>query len=147
MKDRSLILEELQARVAELERLLAARSAELRVLQRVLSLPDLLVMTRVLAGSPALRGLSYWPESWEEGNGMRRAEVKVILKDLWRASPVVTEVDESVPAAVAFPIPRLEEPPGVGDPRQWSETTAVSECEVEPAMETVWISPPEGEDP
>jgi hypothetical protein len=76
---------ELEARVETLERALARRSEELRTLQSLLCRRDLIALSRLATGQPALGAGTYDPETWQETVAFKAAEVDETLEDLWRA--------------------------------------------------------------
>jgi hypothetical protein len=144
MVERSLILEELQARVAELERLLEVRSAELRALQRLLDHRDLLILTRLSLGRPPLEGLAYSPELWEETTNLRRLEVGTALDDLWLARPT-GPVPEPVVRAPRQPVPSPGPELRVGDPSGWDESNTLDSATVAETFGAVWADREESE--
>lgn len=137
MVGRSLILEELQARVSELERLLEVRSAELRALQRLLDHRDLLILTRLSLGRPPLEGLAYSPELWEESTGLRRLEVATTLEDLWIARPAGPAPDP-IDRVARYPLPTPGPALRVGKPEGWHETNTLDPATVEETFGAVW---------
>ncbi len=137
MVDRSLILEELQARVAELERLLEVRSAELRALQRLLDHRDLLILTRLSLGRPPLEGLAYSPELWEETTSLRRLDVATTIGDLWVARPT-GPLPQPVDRTARHPLPTPGAELRVGDPEGWNETNTLDPATVAQALGAAW---------
>ena len=84
----------LEARVAALEDALRRRSEELRLIQRHVCLPDLVLVSRIVEGLPPSRG-AYDPAFWSESADVVEADVEDTLQDLWVA---VTPRGESVGA-------------------------------------------------
>jgi hypothetical protein len=86
---------ELEAQVAGLEAALTQRSRELRVLQGHLCRRDLITLSRLSAGLPALARGTYEPDLWHETTDFTSAEVDSTLNDLWQSlvpfAPVSTE--------------------------------------------------------
>jgi len=78
---------ELEAQVEGLEAALARRSRELRHLQDQLCRRDLVTLSRLAAGLPALAHGAYEPELWRETTAFTVAEVDETLADLWRSLP------------------------------------------------------------
>jgi hypothetical protein len=76
---------ELEAQVAGLEAALAQRSRELRVLQGHLCRRDLITLSRLAAGLPALARGAYEPDLWRETTDFTPAEVDLTLTDLWQS--------------------------------------------------------------
>ncbi|HZF10723.1 MAG TPA: hypothetical protein VFE33_18195 [Thermoanaerobaculia bacterium] len=76
---------ELEAQVSGLEAALARRSRELRHLQDQLCRRDLVTLSRLSAGLPALARGAYEPELWRETAAFTEAEVDETLADLWRS--------------------------------------------------------------
>jgi hypothetical protein len=74
----------LEARVEALEGALHRRSAELRLIQRHICLPDLVLVSRILQGLPPTRG-TYDPAFWTESTDVEEADVEETLGDLWVA--------------------------------------------------------------
>lgn len=160
MSDPQLVIAELEARVAELERLLQRRSEELCRLQRLLPQRALLMLSRVVTGRPPLGGLAYDPESWEESTTLQRRRVSSVLDDLWlsRPAPVATYGSRLQPAAgpsvLAGPAlgpsgtaqPEAEgrslQGPGLAyeDPEQWHESTSLRSIDVGSAVRDAWRS-------
>lgn len=76
---------ELEAQVAALEAALQRRSRELRVLQGHLCRRDLITLSRLSAGLPALARGAYEPELWRETTEFTAAQVDETLTDLWQS--------------------------------------------------------------
>lgn len=76
---------ELEARVAALEAALKRRSRELRVLQGHLCRRDLITLSRLATGLPALARGAYEPELWRETTDFTPAQVDETLTDLWHS--------------------------------------------------------------
>jgi hypothetical protein len=74
----------LEARIAALESALLRRSEELRLLQRHICVPDLMLLSRILEGLPPSRGV-YDPALWRETIEVTEADVEPTLQDLWVA--------------------------------------------------------------
>ena len=93
---------ELEAQIAGLEAALAQRSRELRVLQRHLCRRDLITLSRLSAGLPALARGSYEPDLWHETTDFTPAEVDDTLADLWQSLvPFAKEGEHAAHAADA----------------------------------------------
>jgi hypothetical protein len=92
---------ELEAQVAGLEAALTQRSRELRVLQRHLCRRDLITLSRLAAGLPALARGTYEPDLWHETTDFTPAEVDLTLTDLWQS--LVRFASEEGEAAHAAP--------------------------------------------
>ncbi len=75
----------LEARVAALEEALRRRSEELRLIQRHVCLPDLVLVSRIIEGLPPSRG-AYDPAFWSESTEVVEADVEETLRDLWIAA-------------------------------------------------------------
>lgn len=75
----------LEARLEGLEAALAARSRELRKLQRHLTGEDLLLLSRILSGLPPLPQRAYGMSLWSETTELESADVEETLHDLWRS--------------------------------------------------------------
>lgn len=89
----TLLVAELQARVAALEAELARRSAELSALQRTLCRRDLVTLDRLAAGLPPLPPPD--PLDWEETLEPRSADVEEVLTTLWQAvAPPAERADD-----------------------------------------------------
>jgi hypothetical protein len=76
---------ELEAQVAGLTAALNQRSRELRILQRHLCRRDLITLSRLSAGLPALARGAYEPDLWRETTDFTPAEVDETLADLWQS--------------------------------------------------------------
>jgi hypothetical protein len=76
---------ELEAQVAALEAALARRSRELRELQGHLCHRDLVALSRLLTGFPAVERGTYTPDLWQETAAFTAAEVDLTLEDLWQS--------------------------------------------------------------
>ncbi len=76
---------ELEAQVAGLTAALSQRSRELRVLQSHLCRRDLITLSRLSAGLPALARGTYEPDLWRETTDFTPAEVDETLADLWQS--------------------------------------------------------------
>jgi hypothetical protein len=74
----------LEARVTALEEALRRRSEELRLIQRHICLPDLVLVSRIVLGLPPSRG-AYDPTFWSESTDVVEADVEDTLLDLWVA--------------------------------------------------------------
>ncbi|HTQ79636.1 MAG TPA: hypothetical protein VMM92_06545 [Thermoanaerobaculia bacterium] len=85
---------ELEAQVAALEAALARRSRELRHLQAQLCRRDLVSLSRLATGRPALARGTYEPELWRETPNFTPAEVDETLADLWRSLAPLAEEDD-----------------------------------------------------
>lgn len=85
----------LEARVAALETALARRSRELRLIQKYICRRDLILVSRLLSGSPPLPFGAYEPAFWHETTGLTGAHVEETLADLWRSlAPLSENLDE-----------------------------------------------------
>ena len=73
----------LEAQVAELERLLARRSYELRRFQKHASHRDLIVLSRICAGLVPVPFGAFDPEFWPETADLNQADVEETLLALW----------------------------------------------------------------
>ncbi|MDP9122137.1 MAG: hypothetical protein M3O15_12365 [Acidobacteriota bacterium] len=94
----------LEARVAALEEALEQRSRELRLIQSQVCKRDLIIISRLLAGLPALPLGAYEPAFWRETTGLAMAEVDDTLKDLWSSLiPQQPLAPEAEPDPVAPP--------------------------------------------
>ena len=78
----------LQARVAELERLLERRSRELRRIQKHVCHRDLLIISRICAGLTPLPLGAFDPGFWQETTALTPAEVGPTLEALWSSLDV-----------------------------------------------------------
>jgi hypothetical protein len=76
---------ELEAQVEGLEAALSRRSRELRLLQGYLCRRDLVTLSRLSTGLPALVRGTYEPALWHETTAFTPAEVDDTLEDLWRS--------------------------------------------------------------
>jgi hypothetical protein len=76
---------ELEAQVGGLEAALIQRSRELRVLQSHLCRRDLITLSRLSAGLPALACGTYEADLWRETTDFTAAQVDETLTDLWRS--------------------------------------------------------------
>jgi len=76
---------ELEAQVAALEAALKRRSRELLILEQHLCRRDLVTLSRLSAGLPALARGAYEPELWRETTEFTAAQVDETLTDLWRS--------------------------------------------------------------
>ena len=76
---------ELEAQVAALEAALAQRSRALRTLQGHLCRRDLITLSRLSAGLPALARGTYEADLWRETTELITAQVDETLIDLWQS--------------------------------------------------------------
>ncbi len=91
---------ELEAQVAGLTAALTQRSRELRILQGHLCRRDLITLTRLSAGLPALARGAYEPDLWQETTDFTPAEVDLTLADLWQSLvPFAPAGEEALDAA------------------------------------------------
>jgi hypothetical protein len=81
----------LEARVAALEAALEERSRELRRIQRAVCRRDLVLISRLRAGLPALPRGAYEPAFWRETTELTPADVEETLRDLWSSVVSVGE--------------------------------------------------------
>ncbi len=73
----------LEGRIAALERALARRSRELRLLQSALCRTDLVQLARIADGLPPLPRLAHQLEYWTETTEIVPANLESTLEDLW----------------------------------------------------------------
>ena len=76
---------ELRARVAALEQALERRSQELRQLQQLACLDDLLKIDQLCTQSGRGSGLGFDPSSWQESHRMQPSDAEETLRQLWRS--------------------------------------------------------------
>ncbi|MFN2387508.1 MAG: hypothetical protein ABR576_14710 [Thermoanaerobaculia bacterium] len=83
----------LEGRVETLEGLLAGRSRLLRLLTRDLCGVDLVTLSRLSCGLPALAPSGIGLASWRETTRLTTADVDRTMRDLWRSvtPPSLTE--------------------------------------------------------
>ena len=75
----------LEARVEELEALLARRSAELRLIQSHVCHRDLVVISRIMGGYYGVPFGPFDPDFWPETTSLAGGEVPETLAALWRS--------------------------------------------------------------
>jgi hypothetical protein len=75
----------LEARVANLERLLADRSRLLRQLTRVVCEDDLMSFSRLSVGQPPIPRAGFGLRGWRETTSMSEGDVDQTLVELWRS--------------------------------------------------------------
>ncbi|HTO87878.1 MAG TPA: hypothetical protein VMR54_10170 [Thermoanaerobaculia bacterium] len=76
----------LEARVERLEKLLAARSRLLRELTDELCPEDLVNLSRLASGLPALLKSAFGIADWRETTALTGGDVEKTMKQLWRST-------------------------------------------------------------
>lgn len=88
----------LEARVAELERILGERSRVLRYLARELCEEDLLTFSRSACGLPPLARAGFGLRGWRETTVLSSGDVDRTMRELWRTlTPPGSDPDEEGP--------------------------------------------------
>ena len=80
------IVEQLEARVAALEQLLADRSRLMRQLARVICEDDLMSLSRLTVGQPPIPRAGFGLRGWRETTALSTGDVDKTMAELWRAA-------------------------------------------------------------
>jgi hypothetical protein len=80
------MVEQLEARVAALEQLLADRSRLLRQLARVICEDDLMSLSRLTVGQPPIPRAGFGLRGWRETTTVSAGDVDKTMAELWRAA-------------------------------------------------------------
>jgi hypothetical protein len=80
------IVEQLEARVAALEQVLADRSRLLRQLARVICEDDLMSLSRLTVGQPPLPRAGFGLRGWRETTSVSSGDVDKTMAELWRTA-------------------------------------------------------------
>jgi hypothetical protein len=80
------IVEQLEARVAALEQVLADRSRLLRQLARVICEDDLMSLSRLTVGQPPLPRPGFGLRGWRETTSVSSGDVDKTMAELWRTA-------------------------------------------------------------
>jgi len=80
------MVEQLEARVAALEQLLADRSRLLRQLARVICEDDLISLSRLTVGQPPIPRAGFGLRGWRETTSVSSGDVDKTMAELWRTA-------------------------------------------------------------
>ena len=80
------MVEQLEARVAALEQLLADRSRLLRQLARVICEDDLMSLSRLTVGQPPIPRAGFGLRGWRETTSVSSGDVDKTMAELWRTA-------------------------------------------------------------
>ena len=80
------MVEQLEARVAALEQLLADRSRLLRQLARVICEDDLMSLSRLTVGQPPIPRAGFGLRGWRETTTVSLGDVDKTMAELWRTA-------------------------------------------------------------